>query len=263
MFSVLYKTIFLPSQFPLLMRRIHFLLATLFLFAACNTVQRPVRAVYEDYRITGSLQKDSSLDRELQPYRDSVNNTMNTVIGTLGVTLEKKQPEGSLGNFMADALLYSARKKFGFNADIATVNFGGIRLGQLPAGEVTNGKIFELMPFDNVVVIQDVRGDVLQSFLDLTAERGGWPFAGLTMQISNKKAVNVLIGGKPLDPSKTYKLVNSDYVASGGDNASMLKGISQQNIGYLMRDAFFDYIKVLKAEGKNTWAKEEKRVYVQ
>jgi 2',3'-cyclic-nucleotide 2'-phosphodiesterase (5'-nucleotidase family) len=245
------------------MRRFHFLLATLFVFAACNTVQRPVKADYEDYQITPALQKDSSLERELQPYRDSVNNSMNTVIAVLGANLEKKQPEGSLGNFMTDAMLFGAKKKFGVNADIAVVNYGGIRLGQLPAGEVTNGKIFELMPFDNLLVIQDVRGDVLQSFLDLTAERGGWPFAGLTMQISNKKAVNVLIGGKPLDPSKTYKLVNSDYVANGGDNASMLKAIPQQNIGYLMRDAFFDYIKALKAEGKNIWAKEEKRVYVQ
>jgi 2',3'-cyclic-nucleotide 2'-phosphodiesterase (5'-nucleotidase family) len=245
------------------MRRFHLLLATLLVLTACNTVQRPVRADYAGYRISSALQKDSLLERALQPYRDSVNNSMNTVIAVLGVTLEKKQPEGSLGNFMTDALLYGARKKFGVNADIATVNFGGIRLGQLPAGEVTNGKIFELMPFDNVVVIQDIRGDQLQSFLDLTAERGGWPFAGLTMQISNKKAVNVLIGGKPLDPSKTYKLVNSDYVANGGDNAAMLKGIPQQNIGYLMRDAFFDYIKALKAEGKNIWAKEEKRVYVQ
>jgi 2',3'-cyclic-nucleotide 2'-phosphodiesterase (5'-nucleotidase family) len=245
------------------MRRSYFLLATLLVFAACNTVQRPVSADYAGYRITSSLQKDSLLERDLQPYRDSVNNSMNTVIAVLGAGLEKKQPEGSLGNFMADALLFGARKKFGIEADVATVNFGGIRLGQLPAGEVTNGKIFELMPFDNLVVIQDIRGDQLQTFLDFTAERGGWPIAGVTMQISNKKAVNVLIGGKPLDPSKTYKLVNSDYVASGGDNAVMLKGIPQQNIGYLMRDAFFDYIKALSAEGKNIWAKEEKRVYVQ
>jgi 2',3'-cyclic-nucleotide 2'-phosphodiesterase (5'-nucleotidase family) len=245
------------------MRRFHFLLAALLVFAACNTVQRPVSADYAGYRITPVLEKDSVLERQLQPYRDSVNNSMNTVIAVLGATLEKKQPEGSLGNFMADAMLVQAKKKFGVDADVATVNYGGIRLGQLPAGEVTNGKIFELMPFDNLLVLQEIRGDQLQTFLDFTAERGGWPLAGLTMQISNKKAVNVLIGGKPLDPSKTYKLVNSDYVASGGDNATMLKGIPQKNIGYLMRDAFFDYIKALQAEGKNIWGKEEKRVYVQ
>jgi 2',3'-cyclic-nucleotide 2'-phosphodiesterase (5'-nucleotidase family) len=80
------------------------------------------------------------------------------------------------------------------------------------------------------------------------------------MQIRDKKAVNVWIGAQLLDPAKTYTVINSDYVVNGGDNAVMLKNIPQQNIGYLMRDAIFDYIKILKAEGKNISVKEEKRV---
>jgi 2',3'-cyclic-nucleotide 2'-phosphodiesterase (5'-nucleotidase family) len=245
------------------MRSVSFLSAALIFLLSCRSVQTPVKAVYEDYRITAAMPKDSILDRQMKPYRDSVSSSMDEVVGILETTLEKRQPEGSLGNFMADALLYSAQKKFGIKADLATVNYGGIRLTQMPAGPVTRGKIFELMPFDNLVVIQEIKGDVLQSFLDMTADRGGWPFAGLTMEISNKKAVNVKIGGEPLDPSKMYKLVNSDYVANGGDNAVMLKSIPQKNIGYLMRDAFFDYIKALKAAGKNISAKEERRVYAQ
>jgi 2',3'-cyclic-nucleotide 2'-phosphodiesterase (5'-nucleotidase family) len=136
-------------------------------------------------------------------------------------------------------------------------------LGQLTAGPVTRGKIFELMPFDNLLVLQELKGSVLQQFLDMTAERKGWPLAGVSMQIENNKAVNVRIGGQPIDPNKMYTMVNSDYVANGGDNASMLKGIPQKNIGYLMRDALFDYIKALKAQGKNISVKEEKRVYAQ
>jgi 2',3'-cyclic-nucleotide 2'-phosphodiesterase (5'-nucleotidase family) len=255
-------SIILPFQLLIYMRRIPFFLLPVFLFLSCKSVQSPQRAVYEDYRITASMPKDSLLELQMKPYRDSVSNSMDEVVGMLEKTLEKKQPEGSLGNFMADALLFAGRKKFG-KGDLATVNYGGIRLTQLPAGAITRGKIFELMPFDNLVVLQEIKGDVLQSFLDLTAERGGWPFAGVTMQISNKKAVNVLVGGKPLDLTKSYTLINSDYVANGGDNATMLKNIPQQNIGYLMRDALFDYIKALKAEGKNISATEEKRVYAQ
>jgi len=77
---------------------------------------------------------------------------------------------------------------------------------------------------------------------------------------AGKKAVNVTVGGKPLDPDATYTTVNSDFVANGGDNAEMLKPIPQINIGYLMRDAIFDYIKRLKKEGKNISANEENRV---
>ena len=80
------------------------------------------------------------------------------------------------------------------------------------------------------------------------------------MQIKEKKAVNIMIGGKPLDPNATYTLVNSDFVANGGDNADMLRDVPQITNGYLMRDAIFDYIKKLKANGKNISAKIENRV---
>lgn len=230
------------------------------LVISCKSVFVPVKAEYEDYRITAALPKDSVMLGIMKPYSDSVNKSMNQVVGIADISLDKKQPESSLGNFMADAMFVSARQKFGVPVDAAFVNYGGIRITQLPKGEVTRGKIFELMPFDNLVVLQRVKGSDLQNFLDLTAGRGGWPSAGITMQIQNKKAVNVRIGGQPLDPNKTYTIVNSDYVANGGDNADMLKVLPQQNMGYLMRDAIFDYINYLKAQGKNISATEENRV---
>jgi 2',3'-cyclic-nucleotide 2'-phosphodiesterase (5'-nucleotidase family) len=140
------------------------------------------------------------------------------------------------------------------------MNYGGIRLNQLPAGPVTRGKIFELMPFDNLLVLQKMNGSVLQQLLDLAASKGGWPVAGITMQVKDKKAVNVLIGGKPLDPAQTYTVANSDFLGNGGDNAEMFRAIPQQNIGYLMRDAIFDYITKLKSSGQNIKASGELRV---
>jgi 2',3'-cyclic-nucleotide 2'-phosphodiesterase (5'-nucleotidase family) len=116
------------------------------------------------------------------------------------------------------------------------------------------------MPFDNLLILQKLKGDMLQQLLDLTASRGGWPVAGITMQIKDKKAVNVMVGGKPLDPDATYTTVNSDFVANGGDNADMLRNVPQITNGYLMRDAIFDYIKKLKSGGKNINAKLENRV---
>ena len=130
----------------------------------------------------------------------------------------------------------------------------------MPAGNVTTGKIFELMPFDNLLILQKLKGDVLQKLLDLIAEQGGWPVAGITMQIKDKKAINVMIGGKPLDPDSTYTTVNSDFVGNVGSNAEMLRGIPQITNGYLMRDAILDYIKKLKGKGENINANIENRV---
>ena len=122
------------------------------------------------------------------------------------------------------------------------------------------GKIFELMPFDNILVLQKLKGSELQQLLDLIAARGGWPVAGMTMQIKDKKAINVMVGGKPLDPNAVYSVVNSDFVANGGDNADLLKALPRDTKGYLMRDALFDYINKLKREGKNITARIENRV---
>jgi 2',3'-cyclic-nucleotide 2'-phosphodiesterase (5'-nucleotidase family) len=80
------------------------------------------------------------------------------------------------------------------------------------------------------------------------------------MQIKNKKAVNIMIGGKPLNRETIYTMANSDFIANGGDNAEMLRPIPQITNGYLMRDAIFDYIVKLKSQGKNINAKIENRV---
>ncbi|MDB5251922.1 MAG: hypothetical protein JWP27_1091 [Flaviaesturariibacter sp.] len=245
------------------LRTLRWLFAAGLFLSSCRSAQVPTGAAYHDYRVTDSVGRDTVLSALLAPYRDSVNRSMNDIVGYLDAPLEKKSPQGSLGDFMADALFYMAKEKFGLQPDVAVVNSGGIRLTQVPAGAITRGRIFELMPFDNLVVVQRVKGDVLEQFLNLAASGGGWPLAGVKMGIRDKKAVDIMIGGQPLDRQKTYLLVNSDYVASGGDNAAMLKAIPQQNIGYLMRDALLDYIRAQQAAGHHISIPTETRVYAQ
>jgi 2',3'-cyclic-nucleotide 2'-phosphodiesterase (5'-nucleotidase family) len=237
-----------------------FLIAIALLSAACNSSYQPQSLSYKKYNVSDSLQSDTKVLNLIRPYSDSVNKSMNDVIGIAEKDLEKKQPEGSLGNFMVDAFLVMAKEKYNKPVDAAFLNHGGIRLNQLPAGNVTRSKIFELMPFDNLLILQQLKGSVVQQFLDFTASKGGWPVAGITMQIKGGKAVNVMIGGKPLDPNATYTTANSDFLANGGDNADMLRPIPQEANGYLMRDAILDYIVRLKTVGKNINANVENRV---
>jgi 2',3'-cyclic-nucleotide 2'-phosphodiesterase (5'-nucleotidase family) len=258
-----YKKVYLQTRL-LFMKKNPFLILVILLFLAtgfsCKTFYQSQSLQYKTYRINDSQAKDSVALALLQPYSSNVNKTMNEIVGIADITLEKKQPECTMGNFLADAFLTMAQEKYNTKADISMINFGGMRLTQLPKGEVTNGKIFELMPFDNLLILQKVRGDILQQFLDLIASKGGWPVAGMVMQIGDNKAINVVIGGKPIDPAATYTVVNSDFIANGGDNADMLRKIPQITNGYLMRDAIFDYIKKLKSQGKNITANLENRV---
>jgi 2',3'-cyclic-nucleotide 2'-phosphodiesterase (5'-nucleotidase family) len=203
-----------------------------------------------------NMRTDSSIQNFLQPYKDQMTESMSTVLATLTTDLEKKQPECTLGNFMADAMYLMAEKKYGIHPDAAFMNYGGIRLPYLKAGTITRGKIYELFPFDNILVLVKLKGNIFKQFLDHISARGGWPVAGMTMQIQNNKATNVKIGGAALDEEKEYIIAIGDYTANGGDDASMLKGLPQINNGYLMRDALIDYAVYLK----NIQVQLEKRV---
>ena len=264
------KYLYLQTRPPVMKKNPLFaFFVLLFYFAglSCNTTYKSQSLQYKSYRINDAQQKDSPVLTFLQPYSANVNKTMNDVIGIADISLDKKSPECTLGNFMVDAFLSMAAEKYNTKVDAAFVNYGGIRLTQLPAGNVTNGKIFELMPFDNLLILQKLKGDVFQQLLDLIAAKGGWPVSGMTMQIKDlpsgqtgKNAVNIMIGGKPLDPNAIYTVANSDFIANGGDNADMLRDVPQITNGYLMRDAILDYIKKLKNQGKNISAKIENRV---
>lgn len=248
-------------QDRLLMNRSFFSFAIiLFCVSSCISTQPVTSLLYNDYRIERSAKTDTGLTAMLAPYSTALNVSMNKVIGFSNNQLAAKQPESGLGNFMADCMRVMAEKKFGKKVDAGFMNQGGIR-SYIPKGNITVGKIFELMPFDNLLVIQELKGSVLQRFLDKMAADGGWPVsAGITMGIKDKKAVNVLVNGKELDANALYVIANSDYVANGGSDCDMLMGIPQQNKGYLMRDALIDFVSDLTREGKPLDYSIEKRV---
>ena len=97
--------------------------------------------------------------------------------------------------------------------------------------------------------------------LNKTAADGGWPVSkSVTMGIKDKKAINIRIGGKPLDENRTYVIANSDYIANGGDNCEMLKKIPSVNKGYLVRDALIEFVTDITIQGKALYYSIENRV---
>jgi len=185
---------------------------------------------------------------------------MNDVMAELGTTLQKQQPDGTLGNFLADAYLAMARKKFEPAADVAFMNNGGIRLNAIQAGPLPRGSIYEVMPFDNLLVIVKLTGTQLQQYLDHIAGEGGCGIAGIRMTIREKKATEVFIHDKPIDPMATYTMVNSDYTVNGGGGFNLFKDMPIQKTGYLLRDAILDYSADFKASGKPIIVSGEKRI---
>lgn len=193
---------------------------------------------------------DSSISDLIQPYKAQLDQEMNREIGTVGQTLTKEQPESTLGNWFADLLQTQTEQKLGKKVDFAVVNYGGVRIGSIPAGPITKGKVFELMPFDNMVVVVDIDGSTLMDFFNLMAENGGWPISKtVKYEILNKKAKNVRINQEGIDPNKTYRVSMSDYVANGGSNCKFLIGKPQEELGIILRDVIIQHIEEQTQKG--------------
>lgn len=230
------------------------------LMLACGTTQVPKSVSYLGYAVSPKIKGDTALINLVQPYSIEVNRTMNNVIGFTPATMTKRLPESGLGNFMADCMKEMASHKFGLSVDIAFMNQGGIR-ASINKGNITVGNVYELMPFDNLLVIQELKGSVIEALMNHIAADGGWPISkGSSFKIKNKQAVDIVINGKPLDRNATYITANSDYIAQGGSDAAMLKVFPFQNKGYLIRDALIEYIKQFTTNGKPVDAKIENRV---
>lgn len=187
---------------------------------------------------------DSSVAHFLQPYRQGLNKTMNEVLTHTTGRIEKGQPNGPLNDLLTDALLQQSAQRYGKPLDASHLNYGGIR-NNLPAGDITTGSIFEVMPFDNQLVVLTLTGDMLQQLLNHFAKGDKLIVGGLRATIHDGNVQNVAFtNGRTLQPNETYTVAMSDYVADGGDNAGFLKNaVKRENINYLIRDALIDYFR--------------------
>lgn len=224
------------------------ILLTVFYLAA--SAQKSA-VVYQDslYTIDSTLGKDEAMDKMLSNYRKQEENAMDVVIGNTDAPLSKAQPECTLGDLIADAQLEAAKQKDP-DVKISVSNQGGIRIAYLSPGPITKGNAYEIMPFDNKLMIVEIPGKLIQQLCDHIANYGGWPVSGITFQIKNKKAINILIDGKPVNEQLIYKTVLSDYIYNGGDNTDFLSGCKYKSYNIFIRDAIISYVEARTAKGE-------------
>ena len=244
------------------MKPAHFLRILLFAAVLAGCTRQPYvvqRHTARLYSFDSTSAPDSALVRLIRPYKAGVDTLMTTVIGRAAIPLTKAQPECTLGNFMADAQLEAARK-IDSRVVASVVNYGGIRLPYLPPGPITKGAMYELMPFDNIVTIVEVPGTVLYRFANHMAVRKGWPVAGMSYAVKDKKATGLTLGGQEIDSARIYKITVSDYIAGGGDDCDFLRPLKRRYTSIFLRDAMMDYIAALDKAGQPLFPKIEGRV---
>jgi len=215
---------------------------------------------------TLKITPDPKIESIILPYRNKLMGDMNEVLCVSKVPLFGGKPESLLTNFCADLTLQEAdsiclKQYPDIHISVSMVNRGGLRV-PIPKGEVKVQNMFELMPFENEVVFLKMSGIELRNFIDHMASRGGEGVAGMRFGIKNDKGYNPEIQGKPLDDTKSYWLVTSDYLANGGDGSEILKNIKDRiSTGVKFRDMFIDHLRKMGKKGMAIDIKTDGRIY--
>ena len=231
---------------------------------SCKTTYNVTRKEAVSIAISDTNGVDSAIIKIIQPYSDKIKGIMEEVIGYSDATYEKGQPEGTLGNFLCDLLIDFAQNKYGEfvkeTSVMCLLNNGGIR-SSLPIGEVKVETIYQIMPFDNTVVLIELKGIVLKKIFPIIIGKGGMPIGGLRLVLSGNELKSASIADKPFSDDENYILITSDYLANGGDGLSFLSdNIRYLPTGLLMRDVIIEYIKGLTAQGKTINLKTDGRI---
>tara|TARA_B100000902_G_scaffold341365_1_gene344743 strand:- start:649 stop:1227 length:579 start_codon:yes stop_codon:yes gene_type:complete len=153
----------------------------------------------------------------------------------------------SLGNMFADAtydLINPIFKdKTGNSIDVVLLNNGGIR-SIISQGPVSEKTAFELMPFENSIVIVKLDGNSIKKMVDyLVKVRLPHPIKGLEIILNKDYNIeSVLLNNNPIDENKNYFVATTDYLLDGGDKMYFLAESKETTIiDYKMRDVLIDY----------------------
>jgi len=169
------------------------------------------------------------------------------VLGWAKAPLRHDKKEVSvLGQWVADAMREAAK------ADIAFENGGGIR-ASLPAGTLTMGMLYEILPFDNELWTVELTGRQVLAVLEhgLSGSRyGAIQFSGLRVKYDPSRPAGqrvlevVTAGGEPLDPGQTYLVATNDFLMGGGDEYAMFgEGRNPRNLGIQLRDVLAEKVR--------------------
>jgi 2',3'-cyclic-nucleotide 2'-phosphodiesterase (5'-nucleotidase family) len=186
----------------------------------------------------------------IDPYRDSLRGEMDRVVGFSPMNMMATRPSSSLMNWVADAIFVDQTRTVRLSTPtFCLLNKGGIR-STINKGNITNGDVFKLMPFDNQIVWVQLPIECLKDIETYLRATGGEPIANA--RIENGK---LLINGMR-DDATHFWVITSDYMMNGGDKATFFsKQTAVNHTGRLVRDAIMSEIELVGTISADTVAR--------
>ncbi|WP_379966017.1 5'-nucleotidase C-terminal domain-containing protein [Epilithonimonas sp. UC225_85] len=194
--------------------------------------------------ITSDIKEDKAFDAVIRPYKNELEGKMNTKVSHTNTELNKSGDNSNLGNLLADYTFEGAdewaRKNNLPPVDAAVINIGGIR-NIIPKGDILTKQIYEVMPFENEIIIVKINGKDVEGLFDYylkTQENN--PVSHLIIETENGSLSKKLINGKTIDYNRTYYIATSSYLALGGDNMFFFGKGEMISTGIKMRDLILE-----------------------
>ena len=200
-------------------------------------------------------------------YKEKLDDEMNRVLVKSEHVMEKGTPEGLLNNYVADLVLERGNQLYqpqdGNPIDFCLLNYGGLRV-PLPKGEVTSSRVFELLPFENEMVVVTLDGvSTNELFNYLANATRGMPVAGIRLEIKDNKPKTIFIKDQPFNLNRNYKILTSDYLADGGDNMNFfLQPLNYELLGMKVRDAIILHMEETQEKGEKISSRLDGRISV-
>ncbi len=216
--------------------------------------------------ISAEISTNKAIEDFIQPYKEKVEAEMNTILSYTPKDLVRTDGklESSLGNLMADLCFEKSNPVFnsrtGKNIDFAMFNFGGIRAG-ITKGAIKTINAFNLMPFENSLVVVEMTAEKVTELAKyLIAQNKAHPISKQLKLTVKTNGYDLTIDNQPLDNSKTYFVLTSDYLQNGGDNMVFFKDpVKLFKLDYKVRNSIIDYfteIDTVKVELDGRFTKE-------
>jgi 2',3'-cyclic-nucleotide 2'-phosphodiesterase (5'-nucleotidase family) len=228
-----------------------FLLCFIGFIISCKSDIQLNKIVGQRLSINDSIEANIEIEAFIKPYRENVTKDLDSVLAYAVDTYSKTNGElnTAIGNFMADALFEESNpifnKRTGKSIDMVLLNHGGIR-SIISKGNLTSRSAYQIMPFDNEVVIVALKGTQVRELLDyLSNAKRAHPISKLKLVLdTDYNIVEATISGNPIDDNKIYNVATNDFLFDGGDRMIFFKtNEGVENINYKLRNLFIDHFK--------------------
>ena len=231
------------------MNRIYTLVLIGFLFVTCKPSQANLKAIQgKQIVVTDSLESNQMVIDYIAPYKKRIDDEMNAVLAYAPQSLSKSDGpyNTAIGNMMADTVLEYGDpvffKKTGKHIDGVVLNHGGIR-SVLRAGDVTMGSAYEIMPFENSIVVVEITSEDVRAMFEYLKTGKAHPISNMQLILnSENELASATLNGNAIEDGKTYFIATNDYLQQGGDGMVFFTNPKSTTIlDYKMRSILIDH----------------------